>query len=61
MRWTYDEQPRAGDHICYYSDLRRMQQDFPGWAPRVSLEETFDQIVEAWQRRKSISSGRSTA
>ena len=51
MDWVYDEKAREGDHICYYSDLRRMQADYPGWRPEVSLAETFDQIVEAWQRR----------
>ena len=50
MRWVYDEKAREGDHICYYSDLRRMQADYPGWAPEISLGETLDQIVDAWQR-----------
>jgi CDP-paratose 2-epimerase len=52
MRWVYDEKAREGDHICYYSDLRRMQADYPGWAPEFSLGETLDQIVDAWQRSR---------
>jgi CDP-paratose 2-epimerase len=51
MEWVYDEQARAGDHICYYSDLRRMQADYPGWKPEVSLSETFDQIIDAHRQR----------
>ncbi len=51
MEWVYDEQPRAGDHICYYSDLRQMQADYPGWKPEVSLAETFDQIIDAHRQR----------
>jgi len=51
MDWVYDEKSREGDHICYYSDLRKMQADYPGWRPEVSLAETFDQIVAAWERR----------
>jgi CDP-paratose 2-epimerase len=51
MDWVYDERARAGDHICYYSDLRRMQADYPGWRPEISLGETFDQIVAAHERR----------
>ena len=51
MEWVYDDHAREGDHICYYSDLRRIQADYPGWKPEVSLSETFDQIVEAWQAR----------
>ena len=48
----YDEQARAGDHICYYSDLRKIEADYPGWRPEVTLGETLDQIVDAWQRRE---------
>ena len=49
---TYVEQNRAGDHICYYSDLRKMRAHYPAWNISVSLEETVRQIVESWQRRQ---------
>jgi CDP-paratose 2-epimerase len=52
MDFVYSEQAREGDHICYYSDLRKMQADYPGWSPEITLAETFDQIVEAWERRQ---------
>ncbi|MFA5057813.1 MAG: NAD-dependent epimerase/dehydratase family protein, partial [Opitutaceae bacterium] len=48
---TYVEQNRAGDHICYYSDLRKMRSHYPRWDISISLEETIRQIVEAWPRR----------
>jgi CDP-paratose 2-epimerase len=51
MKWVYDEKAREGDHVCYYSDLRRMERDYPGWKPTISLDATFDQIVDAWMRR----------
>jgi CDP-paratose 2-epimerase len=47
MQWTYSDQARAGDHICYFSDLRRIRADYPNWHVRLSLEETIRQIVEA--------------
>ena len=28
---TYVDQNRAGDHICYYSDLRKMRLHYPGF------------------------------
>jgi CDP-paratose 2-epimerase len=31
MKWRYTEESRIGDHICYYSDLRKMQSHYPGW------------------------------
>jgi len=51
MTWTYDPQARAGDHICYYSDLRKIKSDYPGWRPEITLAETFDMLVDAWGRR----------
>ena len=28
VRWEYDEQNRRGDHICYISDLAKLQSHF---------------------------------
>jgi len=49
--FTYLDENRIGDHICYYSDLRKMRAHYPAWDITVSLEETIRQIVEAWQGR----------
>jgi CDP-paratose 2-epimerase len=51
MRSVYVEDARVGDHICYYSDLRKMRSHYPGWDISISLEETLRQIVDAWQER----------
>jgi CDP-paratose 2-epimerase len=48
---TYVEQSRAGDHICYYSDLRKMRAHYPGWDIAVPLAEIVRQIVAAWKSR----------
>jgi CDP-paratose 2-epimerase len=42
---TYSEQNRVGDHICYYSDLRKLQAHFPGWRLKHSLPEIIDEMV----------------
>jgi CDP-paratose 2-epimerase len=51
QKHTYRDQNRAGDHICYYSDLRKMRAHYPGWDVTKSLTETIREIVEAWRRR----------
>lgn len=51
MRYTYLDENRIGDHMCYYSDLSKMRSHYPSWDISVSLEETIQQIVEAWQQR----------
>jgi CDP-paratose 2-epimerase len=52
--YTYVEQHRSGDHICYYSDLRKMKNHYPGWGITRSVEETVSEIVCAWYRRDSV-------
>ena len=49
--YSYVDQNRIGDHICYYSDLRKMRQHYPNWDITISLEDTIQQIVEAWKVR----------
>jgi CDP-paratose 2-epimerase len=53
--YTYVDQNRAGDHICYYSDLRKMRAHYPQWDITQSLEETIRQIVEASRGRLATS------
>lgn len=49
--YVYLPQNRVGDHICYYSDLRKMKAHFPAWDITKSLNATIGEIVGAWQKR----------
>jgi CDP-paratose 2-epimerase len=49
--YTYVDENRIGDHICYYSNLRKMRTHYPGWDITHSLDSTIEQIVEAWRKR----------
>jgi len=51
QRWTYVDDNRTGDHICYYSDLRKIKSHFPQWDISLSLDDIFQQIVSAWYER----------
>ncbi len=51
QKFTYVDENRIGDHICYYSDLRKMRADYPGWDLTKSLEDTVGEIVASWQKR----------
>ena len=53
MKYKYDENNRSGDHICYYSDLRKMKAHYPSWDITKSLQDTFEEIHEAWITRNS--------
>lgn len=43
---TYSETNRTGDHICYYSDLRKLQSHFPGWQLTYSLDQIVDEMIQ---------------
>jgi CDP-paratose 2-epimerase len=51
QEYVYSDQNRAGDHICYYSDLRKMRAHYPSWDITKSLATTIHEIVDAWGRR----------
>lgn len=45
QRFSYVDQARIGDHICYYSDLRKIQNHYPNWEITKSLKETIKDII----------------
>jgi len=51
QKFTYREENRIGDHVCYYSDLRKIISHYPNWRVVIGLEKTIRQIVEAWRLR----------
>lgn len=54
MKWIYVDQPRAGDHICYISDLTKMKEHYPGWSIQKSLDGIFTELVEGWTARTPV-------
>lgn len=51
MRYTYVDENRIGDHICYYSDLRKIRSHFPQWSLSRSLDDIVREIVDSWKSR----------
>ncbi|MBA3884327.1 MAG: NAD-dependent epimerase/dehydratase family protein [Acidobacteria bacterium] len=51
QQFTYSDTARTGDHICYYSDLRRMRNHYPQWSITKTLDDVISEIVAAWQER----------
>ncbi len=47
----YVDENRAGDHICYISDLSKMRRHYPAWDITISLETTIQQIIAAHLQR----------
>ncbi|MEK0447642.1 MAG: CDP-paratose 2-epimerase [Verrucomicrobiota bacterium] len=49
--WSYRDEHRLGDHICYYSDLRKLRAHYPRWNLSISLKQTIEQLANAWMER----------
>ena len=45
MKVSYDPQARKGDHIVYYSDLTRIQSDYPSWEINWGLKDIIEDLV----------------
>jgi CDP-paratose 2-epimerase len=50
LSWTYVDEPRRGDHICYISDLRKLRTHYPHWTVTRSLDNIIDELVSAVRR-----------
>ena len=55
QRYAYVEENRIGDHICYYSDLRKIKSHFPQWGITRPLRQIFEEIVASWRDRLQMS------
>lgn len=51
MQHSYDETARIGDHVCYYSDLSKIQAHYPDWQMTKSLDDIFQEIVDVLVQR----------
>jgi len=51
MKYQYSDQNRIGDHICYYSDLRKMKAHYPNWDITKSIKDIFQETYDAWKTR----------
>ncbi|NEQ32819.1 MAG: NAD-dependent epimerase/dehydratase family protein [Leptolyngbya sp. SIO4C5] len=54
VQWEYVERNRVGDHICYISDLSKLKSHFPDWDITRSLDDIFQEMVEAEQSRMAV-------
>lgn len=47
VKWQYREKNRIGDHICYITNLEKLQSHFPAWHVTISLNDILRQMIEA--------------
>ena len=49
MKYSYVDENRIGDHICYISDLSKIKEDYPNWGITKDLKTTFLEIHDSWK------------
>jgi len=53
LKWKYVDQARKGDHICYISDLRKLESHYPEWKVTKSLDTIFSEIIASQQAQQA--------
>ena len=54
MQYEYVDKNREGDHICYISDLSKMQAHYPEWSLTKPLDTIFEEIFISWKHRSHL-------
>ncbi|MBN1654411.1 MAG: NAD-dependent epimerase/dehydratase family protein [Deltaproteobacteria bacterium] len=50
-KWSYQEQNRIGDHICYISNLSKLKSHYPEWDITRSLRDITAEMIHAEEKR----------
>lgn len=58
LRWTYDEQARKGDHICYISDTAKFREHYPRWEITRNLDTILEELVASCRAQATNSVAR---
>lgn len=52
LDYTYRDEPRIGDHICYISDLTKVRSHFPNWRLEWSLTRILTEMFDHFERNQ---------
>lgn len=53
LDYTVVDAPRRGDHICYFSDLRKLQSHFPEWKIKHTTDAMLVEMVDMERARSA--------
>ena len=49
LDYTYSDNNRIGDHICYISNLKKFKSHYPEWDIRINIPSIISEIIDAQQ------------
>lgn len=47
IEYDYTDVNRIGDHICYFSDLKKFRTDYPNWSLKYSIDDIFEEYAKS--------------
>lgn len=47
IQWTYSDEARKGDHICYISNLAKLKSHYPSWDVTHDVDKILEEMVLA--------------
>ena len=50
MVFKYDESSRIGDHICYYTNLNKLREDYPKWKITKNIDAIFEDVYRSLRK-----------
>ncbi len=54
LNFKLSDENRSGDHIWWISDVRKFQEDYPGWSHQYDTDRLLREIIEATAEREGI-------
>jgi CDP-paratose 2-epimerase len=49
-KYSFDNEPRIGDHQWYITDNSKFKNDYPDWDIEISLDEIINQIIQNYKK-----------
>ncbi len=56
LAWNYNDTPRKGDHVVYYSDLTKFKAHYPKWSVTRSLKSIVEELTGDTLKNNSLPS-----
>jgi len=47
LNYSYSDENRRGDHICYISDIRKVQAHYPDWTLAHDRFRILDELIRS--------------
>jgi CDP-paratose 2-epimerase len=54
LHWVISPEARSGDHICYYTNMKRFRADYPNWQLTTSLDKILEEFAVVSRKMRDV-------